>query len=80
MKHGSTTSKSNQQSAEGTAAGESRPKQPKMQTSKGKVLAYIFRDAQGILLIIYLEEGRTINSKYYILLLDGTNPTSIQPT
>ena len=28
-----------------------------------------FWDAQGILLIDYLEKGRTINSEYYIALL-----------
>ena len=60
---------SNQQSAEWTAACESCPKGPKMQTSAGKVLAFIFWDAQGILLIDYLEKGRTINSEYYIALL-----------
>ena len=39
------TSESNQQSAEWTVAGESRSKQPKMQTSAGKVLASVFWDA-----------------------------------
>ena len=43
--------KSNQLSAEWTAAGESRPKRPKTQTSIGKVLASIFLDAQSILFI-----------------------------
>ena len=56
-------------SAEWTAAGESHPKRPKMQTSAGKVLAFVFWDAQGILFINYLEKGRTINSEYYITLL-----------
>ena len=63
------SSESNQQSAEWTAAGESCPKQPKTQTSAGKVLATVFWDAQGILFIDYLEKGSTINSKYYIALL-----------
>ena len=40
-----------------------------MQTSAGKVLATVFSDVQGILFIDYLEEGRTINSEYYITLL-----------
>ena len=53
-------------SAEGTTAGESCPKRPKMQTS---VLASVFWDAQSILFIDYLERGRTINSKYHIALL-----------
>ena len=63
------TLESNRQLAEWIAAGESHPKRPKMQTSVGKVLASVFSDAQGILLIDYLEKGRTINSKYYIALL-----------
>ena len=40
-----------------------------METSAGKVLASVFWDVQGILFISYLEEGRTINSKYHIALL-----------
>ena len=63
------TQESYRQSAEWTAAGESHPKWPKMQTSTGKVLASVFWDAQGILFIDYLEKGRAINSKYYIALL-----------
>ena len=63
------TLESNQQSAEWTTAGKSRPKWPKTQTSAGKVLASVFWDAQGILFIDYRENGRTINSEYYIALL-----------
>ena len=57
---------SNRQSAEWTAAGESSPKRPKMQS---KVLASVFWDAQGILFIDYIEKGRIINSEYYMALL-----------
>ena len=39
------------------------------QTSAGKVLASVLRNAQGILFIDYLEKTRTINSEYYIALL-----------
>ena len=60
---------SNWQSAECTAAGESRPKRPKTQTSAGNVLASVFWDAEGILFIDYLEKGWTITSKYYIVLV-----------
>ena len=63
------TPESNWQSAEWTVADKSRLKQPKMQTSAGKVLASVFWDVQGISFIDYLEKGRTINSKYYIALL-----------
>ena len=55
------------QSAEWKTKGENRPKRPKAQMSTGKVLAFIFWDAHGILFTDYLEKGRTINSKYYIL-------------
>ena len=63
------TLESNRQSAEWTAAGESHPKWPKMQSSGGKVLAFVFWDVQSILFINYLERGKTINSEYYIALL-----------
>ena len=39
-----------------------------MQTSAGKVLASVFRDAQAILFLDYLEKRRTINNEYYIAL------------
>ena len=63
------TPESNRQSAEWTAAGESRPKRPKTHTLSGKVLVSVFWDTQGILFIDYLEKRRTINSEYYISLL-----------
>ena len=63
------TPESDRQSAEWTAANESHSKRPKTQTSTGKVFASVFWDAQGILFIDYFENGRTINSKYYIALL-----------
>ena len=52
------TLESNRLSAEWTAAGESRPNRPKMQTSAGKVLASVSRDAEGILFIDHLKKGR----------------------
>lgn len=64
------TPESNRQSAQWLAPGESRAKRPKTQKSAGKVLASIFWDAHGIIFIDYLEKGRTINSDYYIELLD----------
>ena len=62
------TPESNRQSDEWTAAGESRPKQPKTQTSAGKVLSSVFWDSQKCSSITF-EKSRTINSKYYIALL-----------
>ena len=63
------TLESNRQPSEWTAVGESHPKWLKMQTSAGKVLIFVFLDAQGILFINYLKKGRTINSEYYKALL-----------
>ena len=50
--------------------GENRPKRPKTQQSAGKVMASVFWDMHGILLIDFLLKGQTINSDYYITLLD----------
>ena len=63
------TPKSNQQSVEWTVVGESRPNQPKTQTSAGKVFTSVFWDTQGIWFIDYPEKGRTIKSEYYMALL-----------
>jgi histone-lysine N-methyltransferase SETMAR len=40
-----------------------------VQKSAGKVLASIFKDQDGILLIDYLPKGQTINTEYYSSLL-----------
>ena len=40
-----------------------------MQLSVGKILASVFWDAQSILYIDYLDNGRTINSEQYIALV-----------
>lgn len=64
------TLKSNRQSSEWTAHDEPAPKHGKTQQSAGKVMASVFWDAHGIIFIDYLEKGRTINSDYYIALLD----------
>ena len=57
-------------SPEWTAACESRPKRPKTQQCAGKVMASVFWDAHSILFNDYLEKGKTINSDYYMALLD----------
>ena len=57
-------------SAEWTGADESRPKRPKTQQCADKVMASVFWDANSILFIDYLEKGKTINSDYYMALLD----------
>ena len=53
-----------------TAAGGIRPKRPKTQQWAGKIIASVFWDAHGILLIDYLEKSKTISSDYYMALLD----------
>ncbi|KAF7266923.1 hypothetical protein GWI33_019849 [Rhynchophorus ferrugineus] len=52
------------------AHDEPAPKRGKTQQSAGKVMASVLWDAHGIIFIDYLEKGRTINSDYYIALLD----------
>ena len=42
----------------------------KSERSAKKIMASIFWDAKGVLLIDYLEKGKTINSEYYCNLLD----------
>ena len=53
-------------SAEWTAVGEKRPKQPKTLMWAGNVMASVFWDADGVLFIDYLEKGKTMNSERYI--------------
>ena len=50
-----------------TEAGGSEPKKAKTVQSAGKVMASVFWDYKGILLIDYLQKGKTINSEYYLL-------------
>ncbi|QQP41991.1 Putative DD34D transposase [Caligus rogercresseyi] len=64
------TPESKRQSAEWCVDGESRPKRPKIQMSARKVMASVFWDCRGIIFIDFLEHGKTINSDYYIGLMD----------
>ena len=64
------TPESSRQSAEWRMTGESRPKRAKTQQSATKVMTSVFWDANGIIFIDYLEKGKTINSDYYMVLLD----------
>jgi len=54
-----------QQSMEWRHSGSPRPKTFRVQKSAEKVLASIFWDQNGILLIDYLPKGQTINAEYY---------------
>jgi hypothetical protein len=48
------------------------PQPDRVQISAGKILASIFWDQDGILLIDYLPKGQTINAEYYSSLLVGS--------
>ncbi|XP_051862292.1 uncharacterized protein LOC127565796 [Drosophila albomicans] len=50
------TPESSRQSSEWVVAGENRPRRPKTEKSAGKVMASIFWDAYGNLIIDYLEK------------------------
>jgi len=58
-----------QQLMEWRHSGSHHPKKFRLQKSAGKVLASIFGDQDGILLIDYLPKGQTINAEYYSSLL-----------
>lgn len=64
------TPESKQQSKQWVEAGGSAPKKAKTIASAGKIMASVFWDSKGILLIDYLPKGRTINGEYYAHLLD----------
>ncbi|GFT40585.1 mariner transposase [Trichonephila clavipes] len=49
--------------------GEPAPKQAKTIPSAGKIMASVLEDARGIIFIVYLEKGKTINGAYYPNLL-----------
>jgi histone-lysine N-methyltransferase SETMAR len=64
------TPKSKRQSKQWTEAGCSAPKKTRLVPSAGKVMASVFWDAEGILFIDYLENGKTITGEYYSNLLN----------
>jgi len=63
------TPESKQQSKQQTEASCSVPKKTRSVPSAGKVMASVFWDAEGILFIDYLENGKTITAEYYSSLL-----------
>lgn len=67
------TPESNRSSAEWVEKGGKRKKRVKTSQWAGKVMASVFWDAHGILMIDYLEKGKTINKEYYMALLDRLN-------
>lgn len=62
-----------EQSKQWTSPDERAPKKAKTIPSAGKVMATVFWDSKGIILIDYLEKGKTITGQYYADLLDRFN-------
>ena len=58
------------QSRQSVGPGSLRPKKFKMQPSAGKVMASLFWDAQGIIMLDFLAKKSTITVTYYANLLD----------
>ena len=50
--------------------GSPRPKKFKTQLSAGKVMATVFWDAQGVIMLDFLAKKSTITGVYYANLLD----------
>ena len=58
------------QSRQSVGPGSSRPKKFKTQPSAGKVMATVFWDAHGVIMLDFLAKKSTITSAYYANLLD----------
>ena len=56
---------SKQASMEWRFKGERAPTKPKMVRSAGKVMVTVFFDAQGVILLDYLEQGKTVTGARY---------------
>lgn len=60
---------SKEQSKQWKHPGSPTPRKAKVTRSAGKVMASIFWDSKGVLLLDFLETGRTITGEYYAHLL-----------
>ena len=58
------------QSRQSVGPGFPRPKKFKTQPSAGKVMATVFWDAQGVIMLDFLAKKSTITGAYYANLLD----------
>ena len=58
------------QSCQSVGQGSPRPKKFKTQPSAGKVMATVFWDAQGVIMLDFLAKKSTITGAYYAHLLD----------
>ena len=63
------------QSKQWVEADGSASKKAKTVLSSGKVMATVFWYSQGVVLIDYLEKGKTITGQYYATLLDQLKDT-----
>ncbi|GFV85148.1 hypothetical protein TNCV_4172011 [Trichonephila clavipes] len=75
MKHESITTNLNKKDRQLSGQQSMKAVQcdQKTQTSAGKVMASVFCDAHGILLIDYLEKGEGISSENYMAFLNQLN-------
>ena len=64
------TPETKNQSKMWTGPDESAPKKAKTVSFADNVMATIFWDSHGIILIDYLQKGKTIAGEYYASLLD----------
>ncbi|GBP77052.1 Histone-lysine N-methyltransferase SETMAR [Eumeta japonica] len=69
---------SKQESMQWTKKGERPPKKFKVQKSASKLMATIFWDSEGVLLIDYLPKGTTMNGQYYANLLAQAREAVVQ--
>ena len=53
-----------------TEKGEPAPKKAKTAFSTGKMMATVLWDSHGVILLNYLQKGKTITGAYYASLLD----------
>ena len=58
------------QSCQSVGPGSPRPKKFKTQPSAGKVMATVFWDAQGVIMLGFLAKKSIITGAYYTNLLD----------
>lgn len=64
------TPESKENAKEWLHTGSNAPKRPRTQQSAGKVMATVFWDKHGVILVDYLQKGKTITGVYYAALLD----------
>lgn len=68
-----TLKSTEQQSKQRSSIGERASKRTNTQQSANKIMATIFWDAHGVILIDYIEKGQIRIKKYYASLLDRLN-------